>query len=179
MGNNECVALFRGINVSGRKPVRMDALRALFEDLGFSAVETLIQSGNVRFTVTGGEAEDALAARITEAAGRAFGFSAGVLLRTLADLRRTVLGNPFIARGGVDPLHLHVTFLDRAPDAGAVRELEQHFFPPDAFEIRERDVYLHCPNGYARTKLSNAFFEKKLSLTATTRNWKTVLKLAD
>ncbi|MBP7867321.1 MAG: DUF1697 domain-containing protein [Acidobacteria bacterium] len=179
MENQEFVALLRGINVSGRKPVRMDALKALFGGLGFMAVDTVIQSGNVRFTEPGGEGEDVLASRIAEAAGRSFGFPVGVLLRTREDLRRVALGNPFIARGGVDPLHLHVTFLDRAPDTGAVRDLEQRSFPPDAFEIREREVYLHCPAGYARTTLSNAFFEKKLSVAATTRNWKTVLKLAE
>lgn len=76
MGNSEYVALLRGINVSGHKPVKMDALRGLFESLGFSAVETLIRSGNVRFMDTGGDAEDALAARIAEAAERAFGSTA-------------------------------------------------------------------------------------------------------
>ena len=48
----------------------------------------------------------------------------------------------------------------------------------DKFEIRGKEVYLFCPNGYGRTRFSNTFFEKKLGVVATTRNWKTVAALA-
>ena len=40
-------------------------------------------------------------------------------------------------------------------------------------------VYLHCPFGYGRSQLSNAFFEKQLGVAATTRNWRTVTALTD
>ena len=38
----------------------------------------------------------------------------------------------------------------------------------------EQEIFLFCPGGYGRTKLSNNFFEKKLGVVATTRNWKSV-----
>jgi uncharacterized protein (DUF1697 family) len=47
----------------------------------------------------------------------------------------------------------------------------------DQFRISDKEVYLYCPNGYGRTKLSNNALEKALSVKATTRNWNTVNKL--
>ena len=43
------VALLRAVNVGGRKSVAMADLRALFADLGFAGVQSLLQSGNVVF----------------------------------------------------------------------------------------------------------------------------------
>ena len=60
-----------------------------------------------------------------------------------------------------------------------MRELERADFLPDEVRVVGREVYLHCPNGYGRSKLSNAYFEKELGVAATTRNWRTVTKLAE
>jgi uncharacterized protein (DUF1697 family) len=71
-----------------------------------------------------------------------------------------------------------VTFLADAPGRARVRELEGKQFEPDDFRVVGREIYLHCPNGYGKTKLSNAYFEKQLGVAATTRNWKMVTTLA-
>ena len=52
-------------------------------------------------------------------------------------------------------------------------------FAPDRCDVVGSDVYLHCPGGYGNTKLNNAFIEKNLGVTATTRNWRTVVTLAE
>lgn len=49
----------------------------------------------------------------------------------------------------------------------------------EKFEINGREIYLYLPDGYAKTKLTNNIFEKKLKNIATTRNWKTTNKLLD
>jgi uncharacterized protein (DUF1697 family) len=98
-----------------------------------------------------------------------------VLLRTRAELAKLVAGNPFL-RAGKDPSTLHVTFLADVP--GGAR-IEAPGSGADEFRIVRREVYVHCPNGYGRSKLSNAFFEKKLGVVATTRNWRTVTTLAE
>jgi uncharacterized protein (DUF1697 family) len=72
-----------------------------------------------------------------------------------------------------------VTFLAEKPAAGRVRDLDPERSPPDEFRVAGREVYLRCPNGYGRSKLTNAFFEKQLGVAATTRNWRTVTKLAE
>jgi uncharacterized protein (DUF1697 family) len=49
----------------------------------------------------------------------------------------------------------------------------------DVFRLGWQEVYLHCPNGYGRSKLANPLIEKRLETTATTRNWNTVNKLLE
>jgi uncharacterized protein (DUF1697 family) len=60
---------------------------------------------------------------------------------------------------------------------GARAELRQ--LRPDALHVKGKEVYLHTPQGCGRTKLSGGFFEKQLGVVATTRNWRTALKLAE
>ena len=76
-----------------------------------------------------------------------------------------------------DETKLHVTFLARAPESALVDKLDPARGGRDRFHVAGQDVYLHCPDGYGRSKLSNAYFERQLGVAATTRNWKTVTQL--
>jgi uncharacterized protein (DUF1697 family) len=89
-----------------------------------------------------------------------------------------VRGNPFL-EAGADIGTLHVAILADAPAAAKVKALDPDRSPPDAFAVRGREIYLQCPNGYGRTKLTNAYFDSKLATTSTVRNWRTVLKLVE
>ena len=106
------------------------------------------------------------------------GLDVTVVVRTPAQLRRVVASNPFV-RSGDDPKSLHVTFLAAAPAKNAVGVLDGHAFAPDEFRVHGQEVYVSCPNGYGRTKINNTWFERKLGVAATTRNWKTVTQLAE
>ena len=167
------VALLRGINLGARNKIGMADLRALVAGLGAEDVETYVQSGNVVFTSV--PSEDTFASRLEEGIRREHGHAVAVLVRTGAELARLVAANPFL-EAGKDPASLHVTFLTEA--AGRTR-LEAPDHGDDEFRVVGREIYLHCPNGYGRSKLSNAFFEKKLGVIATTRNWRTVTTLAE
>lgn len=63
------------------------------------------------------------------------------------------------------------------PDSAEASSLDPNRSPPDSFQLRGREIFLHCPNGVARSKLTNAYFDAKLGTTSTARNWRTVLKL--
>jgi uncharacterized protein (DUF1697 family) len=154
----------------------MADLRALVEELGGEEVQTYLQSGNVVFRRRSSPSrlEEALAQSIR----RAFGLDVTVLVLTAERLAKIVADNPFVARGA-DPAALHVTFLASRPDPKRVRRLSDGNFDPEELHVVGDAVYLHCPNGYGRTKLSNAFLEKQLAIRATTRNWKTVTMLAE
>jgi uncharacterized protein (DUF1697 family) len=89
-----------------------------------------------------------------------------------------VAANPFLD-GSADLAKLHVTFLAEAPDPERAARLEAPAGQPDELSLAGREVYLHTPDGYGRSKLSNAFLEKRLGVAATTRNWKTVGKLKE
>jgi uncharacterized protein (DUF1697 family) len=72
---------------------------------------------------------------------------------------------------------MHVSFLSGDPGKAAIANIDPSQYLSDEFSWKGRSVYLYCPGGYGNTKLNNGFFEKKLKLTATTRNWKTVNEL--
>jgi uncharacterized protein (DUF1697 family) len=173
-----CVALLRGINVGGARKVAMPELRSLFEALGHSDVTTYVQSGNVVFGAAGRRSPARLAADIEQRIAGDLGLEVTVLLRTPDDLKGVVDGNPFLGRA-TDVSTLHVTFLADEPDADAVGALDPDHASPDRFEVVGREVYLHTPGGYGRTKLNNAFWERRFGTRATTRNWRTVGKLLD
>jgi len=99
------------------------------------------------------------------------------VLRTAEQLRKVVRSNPFL-RAGADDKALHVAFLDRKPSADQVAALDPNRAPPDTFFVRDQEIYLSCPNGLGRSKLTNVYFDTKLGTTSTVRNWKTVLQLA-
>jgi uncharacterized protein (DUF1697 family) len=165
--------MLRGINVSGQKIIKMESLRASFEALGFSRVRTYIQSGNVVFEASKG-ALDNLSRKIGERILSDYGFSVPLILRTSGEMKKIVSDNPFLTERGIDHSRLHVTFLSELPAKAALGKLDSLNGDPDEFRVKNREVYLYCPNGYGRTKLSNSAFEKLLSVEATTRNWKTV-----
>jgi uncharacterized protein (DUF1697 family) len=167
------VAMLRGINVSGQKIVKMENLRSSFEELGFQRVRTYVQSGNVIFEATRGSAKD-FAKSIQGKILSDFGFSIPLFLRTSDEMKKIVSDNPFSRDKEIDRSKLHVTFLSEFPANDAKERLSSLNAFPDQFRLLGREVYLYCPNGYGRTKLSNNALEKQLSIGATTRNWKTV-----
>ncbi len=171
------VALLRGINVGGKKIVRMENLRASFEALGFGLVRTYAQSGNVIFEAARASSDD-LAKTIAGKISKDFGSPIPVFLRTLDEMEKIVRDNPFLKEKGVDDSKLHVTFLSVLPARDARDKLDVVDALPDRFHIMGREIYLYCPNGYGRTRLSNNALEKQLSIGATTRKWKTVTRLA-
>jgi len=106
-----------------------------------------------------------------------FGFSVGVIVHHSDDFGRVIASNPFITQRNEDPQRLHVTFLSTLPSTVALNNLKDPLDTTDEYFLSDAEVYLFCPNGYGRTKLSNSFFEKKLQTLATTRSWKTVTAL--
>ncbi|HUW05941.1 MAG TPA: DUF1697 domain-containing protein [Williamwhitmania sp.] len=170
------LSILRGINVSGQKMIKMDALRKMFEDLGYTNVQTYIQSGNVIFQTYGAEPH-ALEKTITEGIHNYFSLDVPVMVLTAKELLQIVDNNPFLNDGSRDIDHLHITMLHERPEASRVELLRQTSFPGEEFILIEGAIYLHCPNGYGRAKLTNGFLEKKLNVTATTRNWKTTSEL--
>ncbi len=169
-------ALLRGVNLGARNKVAMADLRRLLTDLGTEGVTTYLQSGNAVFRSTRPRPE--LAEAIEQEIEAGLGVRTRVLLRTASELAGLVAANPFAARER-DPGKLHATFLAERPAADRVRALEGQSFSPDAFRVTAGAVLLHCPRGYGRSKLGNAFLERALGVPATTRNWRTVLALVD
>jgi uncharacterized protein (DUF1697 family) len=173
------VCILRGINVGGHKKILMSDLAAMFEESGYKKVSTYIQSGNVIFHSPEEIPGDLIAGKIRKAIHRKFGFDVPVIVRTINEMQKTVRSNPFLKDREISVEKLHVTLLSEIPEKTLLDALKKHDFPPDKFSVVENDVFLYCPGGYGNTRLSNAFFENRLNVSATTRNWKTIVKLAD
>ncbi|MGA2519219.1 MAG: DUF1697 domain-containing protein [Acidimicrobiales bacterium] len=169
------VAMLRGVNVGGRTRLAMADLRRVVADLGHDDVESYIQSGNVVFGSRA--AASGLGPAIERHLEQELGLTVSVLVRSHAQLTDVLSGNP-LSGPGRDPSRLHVTFLSARPAPGRSTAIDADAYRPDEFVARGREVYVHCPNGYGRTKLTNTFFERALGVSATTRNLKTVVELA-
>ena len=170
------ISMLRGINVSGQKMIKMDALKEMYEDLHFTNIQTYIQSGNVIFNDNHTEQID-LGQRISNELMRKFGFEIPVIVLDTVELKEIIEKNPFTSDKTKEISHLHVTFLSSKTELIDNGLFYQKKAPGEEFAITEKAVYLYCPKGYGQTKLTNAFFESKLKVGATTRNWKTTLEL--
>lgn len=170
------VALLRGINLGNRNRVPMGELRTALGERAFSGVRTHLQSGNVVFDhpSTGPDVlADELAGIVTER----FGVRAAVLVRTADEIADVVERNPLGARPN-DPAKFLVAFLASDPDPHRVRELEERDFGGDRVWVSGREAYLWCPGGLRDSELGRLAWDKQLGVTATARNWNTVLRLA-
>jgi uncharacterized protein (DUF1697 family) len=173
---NTYIAILRGINVGGKRMIKMDALKQLFASLGFSKVETYIQSGNVFFRYKK-TSEEKLAATIAKEIEKKFAFDVPTIVKNVEELKQIITNNPFARDKKKQTEFLHVTFLATTPTKENIDGITKLTFGDDAFEIIDKAVYLYCPNSYSNSKLTNGFFENKLKVIATTRNWKTCNEL--
>jgi len=166
--------MLRGINVGGQRKVAMKELIDLCLSLGYTGVESYLQSGNIVLNTE--QDASALESALQQAICREFAYAdVDVLARSAADLQAVLNALPERWKS-CDKAALHFTFTKTVPAASISDDAS---FLPDEFCIGNRVVYIHCPNGYGKTKLNNSFFERKLKLRATTRNWNTTNKLYD
>jgi uncharacterized protein (DUF1697 family) len=170
------VALLRGINVGGKKSIKMDALNEMMSSLGYKEIITYIQSGNVVFD-SNEESIQKLQESVKDEIKNTFGHEVPVLILRSEKFINIFNQNPFIADPSKEISLLHVTFLSSIPVEEKSHLFIQNTFPPDEFFIKEDCFFLYCPNGYSNSKLSNTFIESKLKVDATTRNWKTVKEI--
>ncbi|HWA94921.1 MAG TPA: DUF1697 domain-containing protein [Terracidiphilus sp.] len=173
------IALLRAINVGGYGKLAMADFRSLLAGLGYTNVETYIQSGNAVF-----DAKDTAASvhkAVTIALSNHMGTPAEVVLRSHSDLARIIDENPFAKEAAESGGRVHVGFLAGKTKPNAAAELERLVasYPTrcDSFHLTAGALYLHLPDGAADTKFTPRAVERALGVPSTARNWNTVLKL--
>lgn len=173
------IAFLRGINVGARNRIAMAELREIMQDLGCREVRTHLQSGNVVFVAPArAGASDWIAHEIEHAIERRLGLNVPVLMRSADELAEVVERNP-LADVASNPSRLLVTFLSAEAQRDRIAELDPERFLPDRFAAGEREIYVWAPRGASETKLTHSFWEKRLGVTATARNWNTVQRLLE
>ncbi len=173
------ISMLRGINVSGSNKIRMTDLKLLYEELGFNDVITYIQSGNLIFKSSLKTTDLILTNKIEHAIIDKFKLNVPVIIRSINELKNIISSNPFFKENDINIEKLHVTFLAQKSQEEIAEKIKVSDYLPDKFILIEKEIYLYCPNGYGNTKLTNTFFENKLKVKATTRNWRTTNKLLE
>ncbi len=174
------VSMLRAVNVGGTSPIKMEALRAVYESLGLADVRTLLQSGNVLFR-SGLTDRERLVKRLLQEIERQLDLKVEVILRTLAEVASIVERGPVLSPRA-DPKKLHVMFLSEVPDAAAQAALLKWHKSRDLKEMLEPrgpEIYLYYPDGVGRSKLTTAVIERHLDVSGTARNWNTLTKLVE
>lgn len=161
------IAFLRGINVGGHR-VKMDVLRRVFEDLGFSNVSTFIASGNVIFEAAARQVSES---RIETALRGALGYEAPTFVRTPDDLKTIVAYRPFAAKDLENPdYRLHVCFLRRELDTDRIQALPSFETPIDTFHARGRELYWLCRGPLNQSLVKWKQMEKRVPGPSTARN---------
>lgn len=175
---NVYAAFLRGVNVGGKNIVKMADLRVHLESLGFSNVQTYVQSGNIVFATEDTD-RAAVSARLTNAIEAKFGVRSEAVLRTADELRAIVAAYPCAGRDEVLPNRFGVMFLSGEPIEELPSVVSDIKADPEEVWPCPRDIYLFFPNGQADTKFSISGVEKLAKRIVTFRNWNTVNKVLE
>jgi uncharacterized protein (DUF1697 family) len=171
------VALLRGINVGGHNKVPMAELRALCANLGWGAVQTYIQSGNVVFRAKG--RPQTLQSALEQAILRTFNLSIPVIVRTADAWAACAEANPMKAACARDPQLVHLVLSRAKPATGAVTALRERAAGGELIERVDDALWIYFRSGAGRSKLTPAVLDRLVGSPATARNWRTVRKLCE
>ena len=165
------VILLRGINGFRKKYTSNVRFTAILNDLDFQNVQTYIQSGNI---ILESEVSKVLICdKIKKAILDKFGYEIPVIGRTIEEWEKVIEQYPFST---ANEKIVAFTFLDRIIES---KEIQINNKGADEFKLNKDVVYVYCPNGFGKSKITNNVFEKKLQVNATTRNLRTTLKLLE
>jgi uncharacterized protein (DUF1697 family) len=171
------ISFLRGVNMTGHNSLKMTDLALLYNNLGFEDAETYIQSGNVIFRSNTDSHLPDLSMKIEKAILERFNYVVPVIIRSIEEIKNIFSVNPFLTEKNFDPAKMAVIFLHEKPSEAQIQKVINIDYPPDRFLIIGSEILTFCPNGFGRTKLYTNFFEKKMGVTGTARNWKTVTTL--
>jgi uncharacterized protein (DUF1697 family) len=168
------ISFLRGVNMTGHNSIKMTDLSALYNSMGFADAEPYIQSGNVIFTDPGKRSVSSISEEIEKSILERFGYIVPAMIRTKKQLIEIISSNPYKGEPDFDPTKLAVIFLHDEPSDTQIQKVAHINYPPDKFKIIGNEIIIYCPNGFGRTKIYTNFFEKKMDVIGTARNWKTI-----
>lgn len=173
---NIYIAILRGINVSGKKLIKMQDLKNALVELNFGNIETYIQSGNIVFEFEELDSIE-LEKMINDKIMEVFGFDVPVIVLTIDKLQNIIEKNPLNNNEKYKEEFIHITFLATKPVKFDTQSIVSKKIESEDIYFTDEAVYLYCPTGYGQTKMNNNLIESKLKVQATTRNWRTTNEL--
>lgn len=172
---SQYIVFLRAVNVSGKNIIRMQALKAVLQAAGFEGVQTYIQSGNL--LLESKLKAPALEKQLKALIAAEFQLNIEVFVKSREALQLALDHCPYGAE--CPPNRVFITFLDRRPDTALLEQLQAIDHKDEVFEVWEEVLYFYPPEGMAKSKMSNQYFETKLKLKATGRNVNTVRKMLE
>jgi len=173
------ISFLRGINMTGHNSIKMTDLKVLYKNLGFKDVETYIQSGNVIFSAAEELQFRNISLEIERAIHDRFTYNVPVFIRTVEEMKKLISANPFLNEKKFEPSKVAVIFLYEKSSEAQIQKVLNIDYPPDKFRIIGSEIFIYCPNGFGKTRLYTNFFEKKMGVPGTGRNWRTIKKLLE
>jgi uncharacterized protein (DUF1697 family) len=165
--------------MAGHNKIKATELSLLYRKMGLKDVRTYIQSGNVIFSHDDNADVNLVASNIESAIRKEFNFTIPVCIRTVSEIKKVVADIPFFDEMNFDPSKLAVIFLYEMPSVEQVEKVKNIDYPPDKFKIIGKEIFIYCPNGFGKTKLYTNFFENKMKVKGTARNWKTIKNILE
>ncbi|MEO9892121.1 DUF1697 domain-containing protein [Aurantibacter sp.] len=172
------IVLLRGVNVSGQKKIIMAELRKIIENIGFEDVKTYIQSGNIILKSTIKDPKE-VASKVRNEIFASFGFDVYVLVKKYDELKLIFDNNPFTSPIDIENKKVYFALLEKEPKLEIIDEFRALKFVNDQFLVKNDCVYLNYLNGAGKAKLTNNLIERKLKVSATSRNYRTMIKLLE
>ena len=171
------IAFLRGINVGGKNKIKMETLREVCNSLGFTNVKTYINSGNVIFETA--KIDDVkLAAKIEAAIEKEFALNIKVIVRTISEIEKIIANNPFAGQFENDK-DLHVFFLDEELPEEKREQLLSNNNENEQFAVQKREIFCLLRVSVLDSLIGKDYIGKKLKVSATARNWRTVNKILE
>lgn len=172
------ICLLRGINVSGQKKIIMTDLKKAFEELGYSDVVSYIQSGNLVFK-SNLQNKKNIEQRIHDMLRERFGFDIAVIVLTHHELKVIIQNNPYVSDKNKEEKKLYIGYLKELPIKVNIDHLASYDYSPETYTLDDKVIYYYAANGAGKAKMTTNFFESKLKVKATMRNWRTSTKLVE
>ena len=170
------LALLRGINVSGHNMMKMETLKTMLENIGFTNVRTYLQSGNV-FVDTEEESTSKVGFMIKQEIFKVFGYEVPTIVITKEDLELCFKNSPYLKEKDIDTKKLYVAFVSTVLKSENINDLKISQFKPDEASIDGNRIFIKYAVGAGKTRLEGKYIEKKLNVVVTLRNWNTVTNL--
>ena len=170
------LALLRGINVSGHNMMKMEALKTMLENIGFTNVRTYLQSGNV-FVDSEEESASKVGFMIKQEIFKVFGHEVPTIVITKEDLELCFKNSPYLKEKDIDTKKLYVAFASTELKKENINDLKISQFKPDEASIDGSRIFIKYAVGAGKTRLEGKYIEKKLNVIVTMRNWNTVTNL--
>ena len=163
--------------MTGHNSIKMAELSLIYKQVGFKENKTYIQSGNVVFKSGPAISEKEMSGKIERAIFEKYGYNVPVMIRNIDEVKILFSTNPFLEIENFDPSKMAVVFLHEIVTDIQLEKMRNINYPPDKYQIAGREIFIYCPNGFGRTKLYTNFFEAKMGVTGTARNWKTITSI--